>query len=88
MDELTLKQNADFLSIALEEIDPDTAAYEFVEDVYESLLEEIEEWINHSTEHWNRWRMTVYWEESGDGVELVRLESLQIIGEWQLHEIR
>lgn len=43
MDELTLKQNADFLSIALEEIDPDTAAYEFVEDVYESLLEEIEE---------------------------------------------
>lgn len=42
MDDTELKQNADFLSIALEEMDENSAAYEFVEDVYNSLLDEID----------------------------------------------
>lgn len=42
MDENELKQNADFLSIALEEMDSDSVAYEFVEDVYENMLEDLQ----------------------------------------------
>lgn len=41
MDLTELKQNADFLSIALESMEDGTAEYEFVQDVYESLMEEI-----------------------------------------------
>lgn len=43
MDDLSLIQNADFLSIALEEMDEDSVEYEFVEDVYFNMLESAEE---------------------------------------------
>ena len=45
MDEDDLKINADFLSIALEEMDAENyeSAEEFVGDVYENLLNEIED---------------------------------------------
>jgi hypothetical protein len=43
MDKLELQQNADFLSIAMEQINNDDVAYEFVEEVYHNLLDEIEE---------------------------------------------
>lgn len=44
MDQNELKTNADFLSIALEELDAGNAesARGFVEDVYNNLLDEIE----------------------------------------------
>lgn len=43
MDETELSQNADFLSIALEEMDRGNGevARGFVEDVYENLMEEL-----------------------------------------------
>jgi len=40
MDEIELLQNADFLQIAMEEMDEDSVAFGFVEDVYQNLLEE------------------------------------------------
>jgi hypothetical protein len=43
MDKLELQQNADFLSIAMEQINNDDVAYEFVEEVYHNILDEIEE---------------------------------------------
>ena len=45
MDNTKLSQNADFLSIALEQMDAgnDDVAKEFVEDVYENLLEEMDD---------------------------------------------
>jgi len=43
MDKIELQQNADFLSIAMEQINNDDVAYEFVEEVYLNLLDEIEE---------------------------------------------
>jgi hypothetical protein len=39
MDEKELLQNADFLDIAMEQMEDDTVAYEFVEDVYGNLVE-------------------------------------------------
>lgn len=39
MNDEELLRNADFLEIALEEIEEDTVAYEFVEDVYYNLIE-------------------------------------------------
>lgn len=43
MDDTELKQNADFLSIAMEQMDPDSVEYEFVNDVYHNLLDEVDE---------------------------------------------
>lgn len=45
MDNTELSQNADFLSIALEQIDAGNyeVAREFVEDVYGNLLEEMDD---------------------------------------------
>ena len=45
MDETELSQNADFLSIALEQIDAGNyeVAREFIEDVYSNLLKEIDD---------------------------------------------
>lgn len=39
MDRTELLQNADFLDIAMEQMDPDSVEYEFVEDVYNNLKE-------------------------------------------------
>jgi hypothetical protein len=38
-----LLRNADFLSIAMEQMDDDSVAYDFVEDVYGNLLEEAQQ---------------------------------------------
>jgi hypothetical protein len=38
-----LNRNADFLQIAMEEMDNDSVAYEFVEDVYENLIDATDE---------------------------------------------
>lgn len=43
MNDDELRRNADFLSIAMEEMDPDSVEYEFVEEVFENLLDGIEE---------------------------------------------
>lgn len=43
MDNKELLQNADFLQIAMEEMDNDSVEFEFVEDVYRNLLEAAEE---------------------------------------------
>lgn len=45
MDDTELLNNADFLSIAMEELEAgnNESAREFVGDVYDSLMEEIEE---------------------------------------------
>ena len=42
MDRIEILQNADFLSIAMEQMDADSVEYEFVEDVYGNLLEAAE----------------------------------------------
>lgn len=42
MDDKKLLQNADFLEIAMEEMDDNTVAFEFVEDVYGNLLDAVE----------------------------------------------
>lgn len=39
MDSDELLRNADFLEIALDEMDEDTVAYEFVEDVHQNLID-------------------------------------------------
>jgi len=39
MDDQELLQNADFLDIAMEQMDEDSVEYEFVEDVYSNLIE-------------------------------------------------
>jgi len=38
MNEQELLQNADFLEIAMEQMDDDSVEYEFVEDVYGNLV--------------------------------------------------
>lgn len=43
MNKQELLQNADFLQIAMEEMDNDSVEFEFVEDVYGNLLEAAEE---------------------------------------------
>lgn len=40
MDDDDMLRNADFLSVAMEQMDPDSVEFEFVEDVYQNLLEE------------------------------------------------
>lgn len=42
MDDESLLQNADFLQIAMEEMDEDSVAYDFVQDVYANLVESVE----------------------------------------------
>lgn len=42
MDKQELLQNADFLEIAMEEMDNGSVAFEFVEDVYQNLIEAAE----------------------------------------------
>lgn len=44
MDRVTLSQNADFLQIALEEMENgnDETAREFVEEVYQNMVDELE----------------------------------------------
>ncbi len=39
MNKQELLQNADFLEIAMEQMDSDSVEYEFVEDVYGNLIE-------------------------------------------------
>lgn len=39
MNEQELLQNADFLEIAMEQMDVDSVEYDFVEDVYTNLLD-------------------------------------------------
>ena len=39
MNDTELKQNADFLEIAMEQMDEDSLEYEFVEDVFHNLME-------------------------------------------------
>jgi hypothetical protein len=39
MDRTELLQNADFLEIAMEQMDDDSVEYEFVEDVYSNLVQ-------------------------------------------------
>lgn len=41
MNKTELQQNADFLSIAMEEMDTDSVEFEFVQEVYENLIKEI-----------------------------------------------
>lgn len=43
MNRKELLQNADFLEIAMEEMDSDSVAYGFVSDVYRNLIESAEE---------------------------------------------
>ena len=43
MNKTQLQQNADFLSIALEEMDPDSVEFEFVQEVHTNLLELIDD---------------------------------------------
>jgi len=43
MNKRELLQNADFLQIAMEEMDDSSVAFEFVEDVYGNLLDAAEE---------------------------------------------
>lgn len=43
MNRQQLLQNADFLEIAMEQMDDDSVAYEFVEDVYANLITEAEQ---------------------------------------------
>lgn len=43
MDKKELLQNADFLDIAMEQMDDDTVAYDFVQDVYGNLVEAAED---------------------------------------------
>lgn len=43
MDKQELLQNADFLDIAMEQMDDDSVAYDFVQDVYGNLVEAAEE---------------------------------------------
>lgn len=38
-----LLRNADFLSIAMEQMDDDSVAHDFVEDVYGNLMEEADQ---------------------------------------------
>lgn len=42
MNQTEIKQNADFLEIALEEIETGTVQYEMVEEVYHNLIGEID----------------------------------------------
>lgn len=42
MDNDEILRNADFLEIAMEEMDDESVAYGFVEDVYANLLESVE----------------------------------------------
>lgn len=42
MNRQQLLQNADFLEIAMEQMDDDSVEYEFVEDVYSNLITEAE----------------------------------------------
>jgi len=43
MDRQECLQNADFLEIAMEQMDPDSVEYEFVEDVYGNLIASAEQ---------------------------------------------
>lgn len=43
MNRQQLLQNADFLEIAMEQMDDDSVEYEFVEDVYANLITEAEQ---------------------------------------------
>lgn len=43
MDRQELLQNADFLDIAMEQMDDESVAYDFVEDVYGNLVEAAED---------------------------------------------
>ncbi len=43
MTEQELYRNADFLSIAMEQMDEDSVEYGFVQDVYTNLLEEAQQ---------------------------------------------
>jgi len=43
MNRQELLQNADFLEIAMEQMDDDSVEYEFVEDVYANLITEAEQ---------------------------------------------
>lgn len=42
MDDEELLRNADFLSIAMEQMDEDSVEYDFVSDVYGNLIEHAE----------------------------------------------
>lgn len=41
MDKTKLQRNMDFLSIAMEQMDEDSVEYEFVQDVFQNLLDEL-----------------------------------------------
>lgn len=43
MNKTELLQNADFLEIAMEQMDDDSVAYDFVQDVYGNLVEAAED---------------------------------------------
>ena len=43
MNRQQLLQNADFLEIAMEQMDDDSVEYEFVEEVYANLITEAEQ---------------------------------------------
>ena len=43
MNDQELLQNADFLEIAMEQMDEDSVAYDFVQDVYHNLIEATEQ---------------------------------------------
>ena len=43
MNKKELLQNADFLEIAMEQMDDDSVAYDFVQDVYGNLVEAAED---------------------------------------------
>lgn len=43
MDRTELLQNADFLEIAMEQMDEDSVEYEFVAEVYSNLIEAAED---------------------------------------------
>jgi hypothetical protein len=42
MNDEELLRNADFLSIAMEQMDPESVEYDFVSDVYDNLIESTE----------------------------------------------
>jgi hypothetical protein len=43
MDDEQLLQNADFLSIAMEQMDKESVEYGFVQDVYSNLMEAVDD---------------------------------------------